>query len=703
MISLGRLHVLTLSATAILAALGIVGGSQLTAIAGVLLIVAVLAGAPGLHVLARSSLRTWVVHGATVLVLAYAIATFKTSRIDAVLLIVLLGVFNRFLLRGGHRDDFLIAGAATVLFAAATTITPGVAFLFLILAFVPSLLLALWTAMILGAAEASAPGGSVQAKMGAVGTVAARPAPRQLGVISLGGLGLMAVGFAAVSILPRYYFASFLGVGAFMSLPGASSSMELRTTGATDLGDATVVMRVEPLRPGGRAALAGLYARLHVLDEFDGQTFRGKQDDALFPLRLPADRLPEDRSESEPEPEDDETTVRVTLNRLERETAKHPLATLGRLGPTEVVRRHARQTVSGTWTTGSFRGAALSYKVHLSRRFNSPSLPRHLADRHQTVLTQLPEGLDPRVTELARRLTEGLATTQEKVDAVLLHFGRGFSYSLDPLDGTSSDPLVRFLFEARRGHCELYAGAAAVLLRAAGVKARVVTGFYNGTWNDLGGYLAFTNQDAHAWVEVFFEGEGWRWVDATPEDLRAVRRRPALAFLGDWYDAAEAFWFDNIIDFDEAKRKQLLERLSKRFEVLASDVGRVFEGEGAAGAGGRGAGSGALGILLAVGLASVPPAAVFGLIRRRRARRPESMGLRLRRALGEERGGAATLGALLARVPEGERAAAAEAIARYEELRFGPAEGAPRVEVVLSAIAAVERARRGRGAPRQPR
>ncbi|MGY1707074.1 transglutaminaseTgpA domain-containing protein [Geodermatophilus sp. SYSU D00697] len=137
--------------------------------------------------------------------------------------------------------------------------------------------------------------------------------------------------------------------------------------------------------------------------------------------------------------------------------------------------------------------------------------------------TALPP-LDPSVPELVTRLTDGLTTPYERVRAVYDHFtdrDNGFVYSLSTAPGTTGDDLADFL-RLRRGYCEQYAGAMAVLVRAAGVPARVVLGYTPGTVQPDGSRLV-TSDDAHAWVEVYFDDLGWIPFDPTPIDVdRAV-------------------------------------------------------------------------------------------------------------------------------------------------------------------------------------
>ena len=116
--------------------------------------------------------------------------------------------------------------------------------------------------------------------------------------------------------------------------------------------------------------------------------------------------------------------------------------------------------------------------------------------------------LDPRVTDLVAELTGGRQPRPTSGSAAIHDYltdrANGFIYSLATAPGTSGDDLVDFL-RLRRGYCEQYAGAMAVMVRAAGVPARVALGYTPGTVQPDGSRL-ITSDDAHAWVEVYFDG-----------------------------------------------------------------------------------------------------------------------------------------------------------------------------------------------------
>jgi transglutaminase-like putative cysteine protease len=95
--------------------------------------------------------------------------------------------------------------------------------------------------------------------------------------------------------------------------------------------------------------------------------------------------------------------------------------------------------------------------------------------------------------------------------------GGGFSYDEQPpVAPAGRPPLLHFTLESKRGYCQHYAGAMALMLRYLGIPARVAAGFTNGTYERLRSRWKITNHDAHAWVEVWFEGWGWVPFDPTP-------------------------------------------------------------------------------------------------------------------------------------------------------------------------------------------
>jgi transglutaminase-like putative cysteine protease len=193
--------------------------------------------------------------------------------------------------------------------------------------------------------------------------------------------------------------------------------------------------------------------------------------------------------------------------------------------------------------------------------------------------TQVVAARNPRSQALARRLRAAAPDVPAYVNSVLALFRNGhFEYTLTPplLDLDSVDD---FLFNTRRGFCGHFASAFALLMRAGGVPARVVTGYQGGEWNPIGGYLLIRRSDAHAWVELWEEGRGWLRVDPTavvaPERLRrgimdllpsagSVPERLLHDFS--WlqqshqaWDALNAWWSTRVVAYNYGSQLRLLE------------------------------------------------------------------------------------------------------------------------------------------------
>lgn len=161
----------------------------------------------------------------------------------------------------------------------------------------------------------------------------------------------------------------------------------------------------------------------------------------------------------------------------------------------------------------------------------------------------LPSGANPRTLQFAARLRNEYDNDTDLINAVLRHFReQNFIYTLEPpiLGQHSVD---EFLFATRAGFCEHYSGAFVVLMRAAGIPSRVVTGYQGGEVNPADGFMTVRQSDAHAWSEVWLKERGWVRVDPTgavapdriERNLPSVIPRQALGGLVT-LDAANSAW-----------------------------------------------------------------------------------------------------------------------------------------------------------------
>lgn len=139
-----------------------------------------------------------------------------------------------------------------------------------------------------------------------------------------------------------------------------------------------------------------------------------------------------------------------------------------------------------------------------------------LSDWRREIELRLPPQDNPATLALARQMREQAASDAAFVDAVLARFrNEPFVYTLDPPLLPGVDPTDAFLFQTRAGFCEHYAAAFVVMMRAAGVPARVVAGYQGGELNPLNRTVIVHQFDAHAWAEVWLGERGWVRVDPT--------------------------------------------------------------------------------------------------------------------------------------------------------------------------------------------
>jgi len=129
---------------------------------------------------------------------------------------------------------------------------------------------------------------------------------------------------------------------------------------------------------------------------------------------------------------------------------------------------------------------------------------------------QLPEDLPPRIGELAQRVA-GTGDALSQALALEDHLRRHYAYSFETVISSQGvTPLDEFLFETRRGHCEYFASALAIMLRSVGIPSRLAIGFSLGDRNPVTGYYEVRRLQGHAWVEAWLPQRGWLMLEPTP-------------------------------------------------------------------------------------------------------------------------------------------------------------------------------------------
>ena len=191
-------------------------------------------------------------------------------------------------------------------------------------------------------------------------------------------------------------------------------------------------------------------------------------------------------------------------------------------------------------------------------RYPPPVL--RLADRERYL--QLPQHLDARIPELARAMAGPAGTELGQARAIEARLRSDYGYTLRLPSREQADPLANFLFVRKQGHCEYFASAMTVMLRTAGIPARIVTGFLGGEYNPITDLWVVRASDAHSWVEAWIPGYGWTTFDPTP----GGPERRSFAFvttLGLYLDAAQTFWQSWVLGYDVGRQGTLADRMEQ--------------------------------------------------------------------------------------------------------------------------------------------
>jgi transglutaminase-like putative cysteine protease len=190
------------------------------------------------------------------------------------------------------------------------------------------------------------------------------------------------------------------------------------------------------------------------------------------------------------------------------------------------------------------------------------------------------------VEALALEITKGKPTDFERAKAIEDYLKRNYRYTLDPEKGAGGTPLEDFLFYSKQGYCEHYATAMVILLRHAGIPARIVTGFLQGQWNGYGNYFLVRQQDAHSWVEAYIPARGWTRFDPTPsQGLTTPREASRVGLL---IDSLRWRWAKHIINYTVTDQIRMARKIESRASGLRVSLGKFIASFLSAGREGKG-------------------------------------------------------------------------------------------------------------------
>jgi len=238
--------------------------------------------------------------------------------------------------------------------------------------------------------------------------------------------------------------------------------------------------------------------------------------------------------------------------------------------PAELALQRSRRSFDGVYEYSGRTGKRFTYRAE---SVSSATMPVAGEIRRSFYLA-LPENQPPRIRQLAADIRRKGASDAARLEQLEIYFRNGgFSYSKTGLP-TGERALEKFLFESKQGHCEFFAASFALILRSAGVPARIVGGYLGGEYNDLGGYYLVREEAAHVWVEVFINGTGWVRVDPSSfaQNAGAVwGRQPDRGLMGKlrlMIDSLDHTWNSTVITYDLESQISTARAAGKRLQGL---------------------------------------------------------------------------------------------------------------------------------------
>ena len=356
---------------------------------------------------------------------------------------------------------------------------------------------------------------------------------------------------------------------------GFSDKVDLGEVGVLR-NDPSIALRFEvqdlPDPPQPRLTLR---LRGTAFDEYDGRAW----------ARTQKERFPPERGEGTDTPDLPVPRRRDRSPHLDRPRAHRSAGHL----PAAAERRDPRQAPEPVDPRRAVHGAArtrrgLRYGGNDARglrydAFVAPdreTLSENLAPADRERYLRPPRDFPHRIGELAHAWADAQPTSLLKARALEEHLKKEFLYDTNSPSGGKPQPVDHFLFESKRGHCEFFSTAMAMMLRELGIPSRNVTGFVGGTYNRFGHYYAVREGDAHSWVEAYIdETHAWQTFDPTPTSGAQPLQETtgAWVYFRDLLEALSQRWNRYVVGYDLRTQIHIFEDLSKSYERMRANAG----------------------------------------------------------------------------------------------------------------------------------
>jgi transglutaminase-like putative cysteine protease len=305
-----------------------------------------------------------------------------------------------------------------------------------------------------------------------------------------------------------------------------------------------------------------------TIKEHPGHTNHTDGDNDTYPIARPFDRARD-------------TRISIDLEPIDPPVVFLPPRTVAiRLRPPEPsLLNEATNLLRGPEGEYRYKGAegrGLRYEAFVAPEGDIVGEPLRLDDSVRYL--SLPPDLAARVSALAHTWADRETTPSAKAHAIEEHLRHDYRYDTASPSGGTVQPVDDFLFVSKRGHCEFFSTAMALMLRAVSIPSRNVTGFVGGTYNHFGKYYAVREGDAHSWVEAYIAEPGhagWVTFDPTPaagaqplEDTSGI-----VVYVRDVIEALSQNWNTFVVQYNLGTQIRIFEDVHRRYDALRSKTG----------------------------------------------------------------------------------------------------------------------------------
>lgn len=367
-------------------------------------------------------------------------------------------------------------------------------------------------------------------------------------------LGVVALAVPFFMVLPRvrspYLELNAAGVGGLGEAAGYSDEVTLDSLGRIRENREVVMRLTYELPP----AVHELRFKAGAHDRFSGVSWSRAEGKTSSIVRAPGD------TDFELDPAAAPTGVDIWLQPLIPQRLVLPAAT-ARVGVSSFA---LLLSPGGTVDLPSAIPGVLRYRAGLAVMPVYYGAEPELSPQSSVLDTS---AVTPEMAVLAQEAM-GSGTALERVTALERYLSERYTYTLDFVGRSGKGSLEDFLFKYKAGHCEYFASSMVLLLRTQGIPARLATGFLGADYNPIEGYYIVRQSNAHAWVEAFLPGQGWRTFDPTPAAGRPVSTRSTVwTLLSQAADYLTFRWDRYVLSYSFGDQVQLL----MRFRDLWSD------------------------------------------------------------------------------------------------------------------------------------